>query len=57
MEVFEVALDGASWRIVGDTVRFDGQFSAEKDVLTGLWELKDKKLGWQPWIKLKLARA
>ena len=23
--------------------------------MTSLWELKDKKVGWQPWIKPTLA--
>ena len=55
-EVFEVALKGSSWRIKGDTVRFNGKFDARHVKLTGLWELKDKKVGWQPWIKLTLAR-
>ena len=56
-EVFEVALKGLSWRIKGDTVRFIGKFDARQLKLTGLWELKDKKVGWQPWIKLTLARG
>ena len=56
-EVFEVALKGSSWRIKGDTARFSGKFDARQLKLTGLWELKDKKVGWQPWIKLRLARG
>jgi hypothetical protein len=28
-----------------------------RSCLTGLWELKGAKAGWQPWIKLKLVRA
>lgn len=56
-EVFEVALKGSSWRIKGDTARFNGKFDARQSKLTGLWELKDKTVGWQPWIKLTLARA
>ncbi len=56
-DVFEVALKGLSWRIKGETVRFNGKFDASQLKLTGLWELKDKTVGWQPWIELKLARA
>ena len=56
-EVFEVALKGSSWRIKGDTVRFNGKFDARRLTVTGLWELKDKKVAWQPCIKLTLARA
>ncbi len=56
-EVFEVALRGSSWRIKGDTVRFSGKFDARQSKLTGLWELKDRKVGWQPWIELTLARG
>jgi Protein of unknown function (DUF1579) len=56
-EVFEVALKGRSWSIKADAARFNGKFDARRLTLTGLWELKDKKVGWQPWIKLTLARA
>lgn len=55
--VYEVALKGKSWSIIGDTVRFNGKFDAKNSMLTGLWELKGKKAGWQPWIKLKLVRS
>ena len=56
-ELFEVALKGKKWTIKGQSVRFNGKFNATNSVLTGLWELKSKNAGWQPWIKLKLARA
>jgi hypothetical protein len=56
-ELFEVALKGKKWSIVGESVRFNGKFDAKNNKLTGLWELKSKKAGWQPWIKLMLVRA
>jgi hypothetical protein len=56
-ELFEVELKGKKWRIKGKTARFSGMFDASGDKLTGLWELKGTKSGWQPWIKLKLVRA
>lgn len=56
-ELFEVALKGKQWRIIGDAVRFSGKFNADDSVLTGLWELKSAKAGWQPWIRLRLVRA
>ena len=56
-EAFEVALKGKKWAITGESTRFSGNFNADNSQLTGLWELKGKKAGWQPWIKLKLARA
>ena len=37
--------------------RFDGSFNTRKNRLCGLWELKGKKSGWQPWIRLELVRA
>jgi hypothetical protein len=52
-----VALKGTNWRIIGESVRFKGNFDATGNKLTGIWELKGKKAGWQPWIKLKLVRA
>lgn len=56
-DAFEVALNGKHWNIRGKTVRFNGRFDARNNKLTGLWELKGKKAGWQPWIELKLVRA
>jgi hypothetical protein len=56
-ELFEVALKGKHWSIIGESVRFSGKFDAKGNKLTGLWELKGKKAGWQPWIKLTLSRA
>ena len=56
-ESFEVTLKGRNWSIRGKTTRFQGKFDATGNELTGLWELKGKKSGWQPWIKLKLVRA
>jgi hypothetical protein len=57
-EVFVVALNGRRWSISGKTVRFSGSFDAQKNRIRGLWELKGRsKSGWQPWIKLELART
>lgn len=56
-EVFDIMLRGNKWKIVGESVRFSGQFDAEGNQLTGLWEMKSKKSGWQPWIKLVLVRS
>jgi Protein of unknown function (DUF1579) len=56
-DVYVVALNGRRWTISGKTVRFDGGFDAQKNRLTGLWELKGRKSRWQPWIKLRLVRA
>lgn len=56
-EQFEVALTGKRWRIAGESVRFNGGFSADFNELTGLWEYRGRKAGWQPWIRLRLVRA
>lgn len=56
-ELFVLALDGRRWSIGGKTVRFNGSFDASKNRLRGLWELKGRKAGWQPWIQLELVRA
>jgi Protein of unknown function (DUF1579) len=55
-EEFVVSLNGRRWSISGKTVRFKGSFDVQKTRLTGLWELKASKVGWQPWIKLELVR-
>jgi len=56
-EVFDVALRGKKWSIWGAKVRFNGRFNADNTQLMGLWEMKGKRAGWQPWIRLTLARA
>lgn len=56
-ELFEVALKGKNWNITGESARFKGKFDADGNKLTGLWELKGKTSGWQPWIRLELIRA
>jgi len=56
-EVFNVELKRKKWSISGAAVRFDGKFDANNVELAGLWEMKGKKAGWQPWIKLRLVRA
>lgn len=56
-EVFVLALTGRRWSIGGKTVRFQGSFDVRKDRLGGLWELKGRKAGWQPWIELELVRT
>ena len=56
-ELFDVALRGKNWTIIGKSVRFNGKFDARNNKLTGLWELKSRSAGWQPWIKLILVRA
>jgi len=56
-EVFDINLRGKKWSISGESVRFHGEFDSRGDQLNGLWEMKSKKSGWQPWIKLRLVRA
>lgn len=56
-ETFVVSLNGRRWSIDGNTVRFKGSFDAQKNRLTGFWELKASKSGWQQWIELELIRA
>ncbi len=56
-ETFDVQLQRGRYQIVGQTTRFDGRFDAKQNRLTGLWELKSKTAGWQPWIKLQLIRS
>ena len=56
-EQFAVALDGRRWTIVGKTTRFHGSFDAQKNRLSGLWEIKVGRARWQPWIQLSLVRA
>lgn len=56
-DVFVVTLAGRRFEITGKTVRFNGGFDAQKNRLTGLWELKVSRARWQPWIQLELVRA
>lgn len=56
-DVFVVQLSGWLFQITGKAVRFNGGFDAQKNRLTGLWELKVGRARWQPWIRLELVRA
>jgi hypothetical protein len=56
-EVFIVELSGRRWTISGEKVRFKGSFDAPKNRLSGRWELKRRKAGWDRWIDLELVRA
>jgi hypothetical protein len=56
-ELYDIDLTGKKWSIAGKAVRFTGRFDARGGRLTGLWEMKGTKAGWQPWIKLLLVRA
>ena len=56
-DVFEVALKGRRWTMVGQKVRFRGSFEVQWNRLGGLWEMKSTRDGWQPWIRLQLTRA
>jgi hypothetical protein len=56
-ELFDIALKGRRWLIAGQKVRFAGAFDERWNCLTGLWEAKGKRGRWQPWIRLRLARA
>jgi len=56
-ELFDIELSRKRWRIFGKSVRFSGNFDAEGNELSGLWEMKASKRSWKPWIELKLIRA
>ena len=56
-ELFDIALRGRRWTIMGTAVRFSGSFNVERNRLHGLWEMKGKRGAWQPWIKLELVRV
>jgi Protein of unknown function (DUF1579) len=56
-EQFEIELTPKRWKIMGNSVRFDGQFDASANKLSGLWETKTSNRTWKPWIELELVRA
>lgn len=56
-ELFDIELSRRKWTITGASVRFAGQFDAQADTLTGMWEMKSKRSVWEPWIELRLERA
>jgi hypothetical protein len=56
-EVYVVELRGRRWTIRGEKLRFKGSFNASKTRLSGRWEMKTHKAGWDPWIELELVRS
>ena len=56
-DVFLVELSGRRWTISGEKVRFRGSFNAAKNRLSGRWDIRTHRTGWEPWIELQLVRA
>lgn len=54
---FLCALEGRSWRIVGETMRFSGAFAADDRTMSGAWELQDAEGEWARWMEITLTRA
>jgi hypothetical protein len=53
---FEGRLRGREWRIVGETQRFSGRFSADGSTLSGTWEQKSRRR-WTPWMTITLRKV
>jgi hypothetical protein len=56
-DVFDIDLNRKTFTIVGSSVRFRGKFDAGGNQLAGIWEMKNRKSAWQPWIDLVLTRS
>jgi hypothetical protein len=44
------------WTMISARNRFRGTFNAERDVITGHWELLDDDSRWQPWMDITLTK-
>jgi hypothetical protein len=53
---YGMRLDGRRWEIRGDTERFDGEFTADHQQLTGQWDRKTDEGRWVPWMKITLTK-
>lgn len=52
---YTAELSNTNWRINGDTERFNGEFSANGNILSGEWEyLQDGK--WVSWMQIVLTK-
>lgn len=54
---FRARLDGHSWEIDGDTMRFRGAFSDGGATLSGTWEQTGDGGKWSPWIDIELRKV
>ena len=52
---YKAALEGKSWTISGDTLRFRGSFSKGGDVLSGQWDQRSKG-SWRPIMRVSLSK-
>ena len=54
---FTARLDGHSWEIDGDTMRFRGAFSGDRGTLSGTWEQRSDDGKWTPWIDIEVRKV
>ena len=52
---YKAALDGRSWTINGDTLRFRGSFSEDGDVLSGQWD-ESRDGSWRAIMRVSLQK-
>lgn len=54
---FTAHLEGRSWSIDGETVRFRGAFDADGSVLAGTWDQRSDRGRWSPWMDIELRKV
>ena len=54
---FTARLEGRSWSIDGEKVRFKGAFDADGSVLAGTWEQRSGEGRWSRWMEIKLRKV
>lgn len=54
---FSARLDGNSWEINGESVRFKGAFKANATKLAGTWEQLDADGKWASWMEIELIKV
>lgn len=54
---FLCTMDGRSWRISGETMRFAGAFAADDETMSGTWEQRGPDGDWASWMDITLTRA
>lgn len=54
---FTARLDGRTWEIDGETMRFRGAFDDDGSKLSGTWEQRGDDRKWKPWLDIELRKV
>lgn len=56
--VMHAHVEGGTWKFLGESMRFSGEFCENGNVIKGVWELRASEAeGWSPWMTVTLTKV